>query len=87
MTKIYIYCLFDRYDNFLGVYSSLKSVHRDALKICNQGLFNVVMFAEGKTQTCSLSSLRNTFKGKCDYEVRYQSDKQSIKIFKTKLKE
>ena len=87
MTKIYIYCLFDRYDNFLGVYSSLKSVHRDALKTCNQGFANVVMFVEGKSQACSLSSLRNTFKGKCDYEIRYQSDKQCIKIFKTKLKE
>ena len=35
MTNIYIYCVFDGVVNFMGVYSSLKSAHRDALKIAN----------------------------------------------------
>ena len=37
MTKIYIYCLFDTFDNFIGVYSSLKAVHRDAIRLANHG--------------------------------------------------
>jgi hypothetical protein len=87
VTKIYIYCLFDRYDNFLGVYSSLKAVHRDAIKACNRGHSKVWIVKDGSTSPCTLVSLRNVFKGKCNYEVRYQSDVQCIKIFKTKLKE
>ena len=87
MTKIYIYCLFDRFDNFLGVYSSLKAVHRDALRICNQGSSRVYMKVDKKSSQASLVLLRNTFKGVCDVEVRYFSDTQFVKIFKTKLKE
>ena len=87
MTKIYIYCLFDKFGNFLGVYSSLKSVHRDAIKICNKGASKVYMFVGEKPVECSLKSLRNTFKGMCDYEVKYRSDMQFVKIYKTKLKE
>lgn len=87
MTKIYIYCLFDKFDNFLGVYSSLKAVHRDALKICNKGGSKVYMTSVIPAQPCSLTLLRNTFKGMCDYEVKYQSDKQFVKIYKTKLRE
>ena len=87
MTKIYIYCLFDRMDNFLGVYSSLKAVHRDALRVCNQGSSSVYMKVDKQTKPASLVELRNTFKGLCDVEVRYFSDAQFVKIFKTKLKE
>ena len=87
MTKIYIYCLFDKLDNFLGVYSSLKSVHRDALTICNQGTSPVFLFHNKQRHSPSLVKLRNIFKGECDLEIRYASDKQLVKIFKTKLKE
>ncbi len=87
MTKIYIYCLFDRYDHFLGVYSSLKAVHRDAVKLCNTGYSNVWMIDAGVKKDCTLVNLRNIFKGKYDYEIRYASDSAGVKIFKTKLKE
>ncbi len=87
MTKIYIYCLFDKYDNFLGVYSSLKAIHRDAVKVCNQGASSVFMNVDQKIEPANLISLRNTFKGLCDVEVKYFSDAQFVKIFKTKLKE
>ena len=87
MTKIYIYCLFDKMDNFLGVYSSLKAVHRDALQICNQGTSAVYMKQNRQSTRASLVALRNTFKGVCDVEIRYFSDVQFVKIFKTKLKE
>lgn len=53
MTKIYIYCLFDEKDVFWGVYSSLKAVHRDALKIANQGKFAVFMETDAGPQTPS----------------------------------
>jgi hypothetical protein len=62
MTKIYIYCLFDKFDNFLGVYSSLKAVHRDAISICNKGTSPVYMVYENTAHKCSLTSLRNVFK-------------------------
>jgi len=87
MTKIYIYCLFDKFDNFLGVYSSLKAVHRDAISICNKGTSPVYMIYENAAHKCSLTSLRNVFKGKHDYEVKYQSNAQFVKIFKTKIRE
>ncbi len=87
MTKIYIYCLFDRYDKFLGVYSSLKSVHRDAVRYCNRGYGQVFMLIGKERSTASLVNLRNIFKGKCDYEISYGSDTGRVKIFKTKLTE
>ena len=87
MTKIYIYCLFDRLDNFLGVYSSLKAIHRDAIKLCNRGNTSVVMMAEGQYRSPTLTHLRNIFKGKCDYGVHYLSDGAIARIYKTKLKE
>ena len=87
MTKIYIYCLFDKFDNFLGVYSSLKAIHRDALKVCNKGARGVQMKVGSDSKPASLLSLRNTFKGVCDFEVKYFSDAEYVKIFKTKLKE
>ena len=86
MTKIYIYCLFD-VDRFVGVYSSLKAVHRDALKLSNRGFSNVYMLFEEDITRPSLTGLRNIFKGKCDVEVKYRTDSTSIRIFKTKLKE
>ena len=79
--------MFDKFDNFLGVYSSLKAVHRDAVKICNQGASGVYMKLDGRATPASLVNLRNTFKGLCDVEMRYFSDAQLVKIFKTKLKE
>ena len=87
MTKIYIYCLFDKFDNFLDVYSSLKAIHRDAIKICNKGSSNIYMIHGKTTQLADLVTLRNKFKGVCDVEIKYFSDAQLVKIFKTKLKE
>ena len=87
MTKIYIYCLFDTVDTFVGVYSSLKAVHRDALKLSNRGNSGVYMIADGNTVKPSLTELRNYFKGKCDTSVKYRTTSTSVKIFKTKLKE
>ena len=87
MTKIYIYCLFDRLDTFLGVYSSLQAVHRDALRYCNKGAQQVYMQTDQGYIPPSLKLLRNTFKGECDYEIQYRSDRHMVKIYKTKLKE
>ena len=87
MTKIYIYCLFDRMDSFVGVYSSLQAIHRDALRICNKGNTSVYMQADEGWVTPSLKTLRNNFKGRCDVEIQYRSDAQMVKIYKTKLKE
>ena len=87
MTKIYIYCLFDRFDGFMGVYSSLKAVHRDALRACNTGTGKVYINIGAAYTTPTLTLLRNTFKGICDVEVEYRSDNQMVKILKTKLKE
>tara|TARA_Y100001972_G_scaffold126291_1_gene179667 strand:- start:1289 stop:1552 length:264 start_codon:yes stop_codon:yes gene_type:complete len=87
MTKIYIYCLFDRFDNFLGVYSSLKSAHRDAISICNRGARPVRLISDGKPMSCNLVTLRNIFKGKFNTEVMYLSDTAAVKIYKTKIKE
>ena len=41
MTKINIYCLFQSDGALYGVYSSIKAVHRDALKLCNTGATGV----------------------------------------------
>lgn len=87
MTKIYIYCLFDEKDLFWGVYSSLKAVHRDALKLANQGRVPVFMETEAGPLVPSLTALRNTFKGHCDVWVKYRAGKTGAKIIKTKLKE
>ena len=87
MTKIYIYCLFDSFDRFLDVYSSLKSVHRDALKYCNTGNTPIYLFSQGTAAPPSLGAVRNYFKGRCDITLEYKSDVRGVKIFKTKLKE
>ena len=86
MTKIYIYCLFDM-NKFVGVYSSLKAAHRDALQMANRGSSSVYMVYDNVAHKPSLTLLRNTFKGKCDIEVRYRTDSSSVMIYKTKLKE
>ena len=87
MTKIYIYCLFDTFDNFIGVYSSLKAVHRDAIRLANHGTSRVFLGNDTEVAQPSLTKLRNAFKGKCDYEIKYRTSSTSIKIYKTKLRE
>jgi hypothetical protein len=87
MTKIYIYCLFDRFDKFLGVYSSLKSVHRDALRYTNRGTTRVIIKADGLNYDASLVNLRNIFRGKVDFELMYCNDRQGVKVLKTNLTE
>ncbi len=87
MTKIYIYCLFDTFDNFLGVYSSLKAIHRDALRIAGQGPGDVFLVYDGKAQRPTLTTVRNLFKGKQDIEVRYRAKASSVRVYKTRLKE
>ena len=87
MTKIYIYCLFDHDDNFHGVYSSLKAVHRDAIKLCNKGTSPVFIKVDNELVVPSLTLLRNLFKGEVDVKVSYTSNKKTAKILKTKLTE
>tara|TARA_R110000824_G_scaffold357689_2_gene545263 strand:+ start:190 stop:453 length:264 start_codon:yes stop_codon:yes gene_type:complete len=87
VTKIYIYCLFDQKGVFHGVYSSIKSAHRDALKLCNTGVSPVVVNINNEWVTPSLSALRNLFKGELDVKVKYISETEQIQIIKTKLKE
>ena len=87
MTKIYIYCLFDTFDNFIGVYSSLKAVHRDAVRMANHGTSRVFLVSNSEVSQPSLTKLRNAFKGKCDCEVKYRTYTTSIRIYKTKLRE
>ena len=86
MTKIYIYCLFDK-DTLMGVYSSLKAVHRDALRLANRGNSRVILQVGSDVFEPSLTILRNTFRGKCDFDVKYRTHSSLIKIYKTKLKE
>jgi hypothetical protein len=87
MTKIYIYCLFQDGDVLVGVYSSLKSAHRDALKLCNRGTKGVHINHEGKSMRPELRLLRNIFKGEFDLKIDYYSDKSKVTILKTKLRE
>ena len=87
LTKIYTYCLFDHEDIFHGVYSSLKAVHRDALKICNRGITPVTMEYNGVREAPSLTALRNVLKGEIDVQIHYKSGPRMAKIIKTKLKE
>ncbi len=74
-------------DSFMGVYSSLQAVHRDALRVCNRGGASVYMQTSDGWIAPSLKALRNQLKGKCDVEIKYRSDVQLVKIYKTKLKE
>ena len=87
-TKIYIYCLFDADDTFYGVYSSLSSVYRDALKIANQGSSPVMIKSGDEWTKPSLTTLRNVLYGKCDVVVLlHGGGRHGAKILKTKLKE
>tara|TARA_B100000287_G_scaffold187026_1_gene176868 strand:+ start:745 stop:972 length:228 start_codon:yes stop_codon:yes gene_type:complete len=74
-------------DNFVGAYSSLKAVHRDALKLSNRGYSSVYLLYDNQVLDPSLTSLRNIFKGKCDVDVKYRTDNTYIRVYKTKLKE
>ena len=89
MTKIYIYCLFDtrRANTFLGVYSSIQAVHRDALRLANRGDARVRMFFEDEVIEPTMSNLRNTLKGRQDVSVTYRTNRTHITVYKTKLKE
>ena len=87
MTKLYIYCLFSKGDVFEGVYSSLKSVHRDALKIANQGTGDVYMRYDGHHTAAHLSTLKKIFNGELDIKVEYLSSAGRATIIKTKLRE
>ena len=87
MTKIYIYCLFEKNDIFRGVYSSIKSVHRDALKICNTGNSQIYLRSASGATKPTPTILRNIFKGETDIKVEYYSDDSYVTILKTKLKE
>ena len=87
MTKIYIYCLFDGHGIFYGVYSSLKAIHRDALKLANKGPVEVTTNIRGVEQRPTMKLLWNTFKGVCDVQVEYRNGAHIAKIIKTKLQE
>ncbi len=87
MTNIYIYCLFDGLGQFMGVYSSIKAAHRDAIKLANNGSSKVYIQTEDGLQEPDLSALRSIFKGKCDIIVKYRGGKTTSRVLKTKLKE
>ena len=87
MTKIYIYCLFEKNGIFRGVYSSIKSVHRDALKICNTGSSQIYLKSTEGLVRPTPTILRNIFKGETDIKVEYYSNDSNVTILKTKLKE
>ena len=87
MTKIYIYCLFEDDDVFVGVYSSLKAAHRDALRLCNKAGSGVYINYDNKSLKPALRLLRNIFKGEFDLKVNYFSNAKKVTILKTKLRE
>ena len=87
MTKIYIYCLFDNDDVLHGVYSSLKSAHKDAMKLANRQGTGVYIFNDGKSMQPDLTFIRNIFKGEIDLKINYFSSKNKITILKTKLRD
>tara|TARA_B100000941_G_scaffold288839_1_gene266566 strand:+ start:843 stop:1106 length:264 start_codon:yes stop_codon:yes gene_type:complete len=87
MTKLYIYCLFGEGDNFEGVYSSLKSAHRDALKIANKGNSGVYLTYDGRRAPATLPTLKKIFNGELDIKVEYMSSTGRATVVKTKLRE
>jgi hypothetical protein len=87
MTKLNIYCVFDKTQALYGVYSSIKAAHRDALKLCNSGYSPVVVFHNSERKTPNATLLRNIFKGEIDVKVDYFSDNSKITILKTSLRE
>jgi hypothetical protein len=87
MTKIYIYCVFEQNENLYGVYSSIKSAHKDAMKICNRDGSGVYVIHEEKSMQPNLTFIRNIFKGEIDLKVNYYSNKSMVTILKTKLRD
>ena len=87
MTKIYIYSLFDGDGTFHGVYSSLASVYRDAIKVANRGRSSVMLLTDEGWTDSSLTTLRNVLYGKCDVSVLLRCGPHQARIIKTKLKE
>lgn len=87
MTNINIYCLFDDAGSLHGVYSSIKAVHRDALKLCNTGHTGVYVKLSDGISKPSITLLRNILKGEMDVKVDYHSSNSKITILKTGLKE
>jgi|TARA_R110000824_G_scaffold39325_2_gene119002 hypothetical protein len=87
VTNINIYCLFNEEDALHGVYSSIKAVHRDALKICNRGISGVFVRSEGGMEKANIAFLRTLFKGEMDKKVKYISDYGEVTILKTGLRE
>jgi hypothetical protein len=87
LTKLYIYCLFGEGDVFEGVYSSLKSAHRDALKIANRGTTGVYLRYNGEATAATLPILKKIFNGELDIKVEYHSASARATIVKTKLRE
>ncbi len=87
MTKLYIYCLFEQGDIFHGVYSSLKSAHRDALKIANKGTSGVFIKYNGNSIPPTLPVLKKIFNGEVDVKIDYISSHSRSTIIKTKLRE
>ena len=87
MTKIYIYCIFEKNESLHGVYSSIKSAHRDAIKLCNSGATGVYINYKEKSMQPDLTLLRNIFKGEVDVKVSYFSGSSMVTILKTKLRE
>jgi len=87
VTNINIYCLFNEKGELYGVYSSIKAVHRDALKICNKGVSGVFVNSAEGLRKASISFLRNVLKGEMDKKVTYVSDYGQVVILKTGLKE
>lgn len=85
MTKINIYCLFDTKNDFRGVYSSLQSIHRDALALCNRGNKPVRLRVGSEYLDPTLTAVRNLFKGQTNIVLTYVSDGGSVEVLKTKL--
>ena len=87
MTKINIYCLFERDDNFYGVYSSLKAAHIDAVKLCNKTNSRVFLQIGGEYVEANMQNLRSVFNGEMDVKVRYTAGEYTARLVKTKLRE
>tara|TARA_Y100000593_G_C4304424_1_gene335023 strand:+ start:2079 stop:2342 length:264 start_codon:yes stop_codon:yes gene_type:complete len=87
MTKIYIYCVFDDEDVLHGVYSSLKSAHKDAIKLANRRGSGVYIVHDGKSMQPDLTFIRNIFKGEIDLKINYYSNKNKVTVLKTKLRD
>tara|TARA_B100001250_G_C19300833_1_gene571828 strand:- start:86 stop:349 length:264 start_codon:yes stop_codon:yes gene_type:complete len=87
MTKIYIYCVFDDEDVMHGVYSSLKSAHKDAIKLANRQGGGVYIVHDGKSMQPDLTFIRNIFKGEIDLKINYYSNKNKVTVLKTKLRD